>query len=58
MAALLAICGECHEPVDAATVYAHMEGHGVFRPDQWNLAAWPDGVSVVIDPDEVDANHP
>ena len=49
---LLRPCGveNCEALVDANTVSEHMDGHGLLLPQDWNLATWPDGYPVLIDP--------
>ena len=53
MADLLRPCGveNCEALVDASTVSEHMDSHGLLLPQDWNLATWPDGYPVLIDPD-------
>lgn len=53
MVDLLRPCGDCDELVDANTVSEHMDSHGRLLPQDWNLATWPDGYPVLIDPTEV-----
>jgi len=49
MAQSTALCADCFEPVTPANVESHMAFHGYLSPDEWKLAAWPDGEQVLID---------
>ncbi len=48
---LQAFCGECGELVDEDTVSDHMDAHGLLTAGDWSFTTWPDGTSVLVDPE-------
>lgn len=52
MSELRAVCEVCDEPVDANSVEAHMDRHGLLIPRDWRLRTWPDGAQVLLPPEE------
>lgn len=55
MPSLRAFCNfeDCDELVDADSVWDHMANqHGALSPKEWKLKSWPDGESVLLNPEE------